>query len=79
LAVLGCANNWWASSRSCLEGTSVKISKVAWAFICPFFGSFCMLLYEFGFASFEFFLARNAAKMVRFAFIRDFVFSRVFI
>jgi len=49
-------------------------------FTCPFFfGSFCMLLYEFGFASFEFFLARNAAKMVGFAFISDFILGGVFI
>jgi len=63
-----------------LEDTSVKINKVALGFRTPtFFGSFCSLLYEFGFTSFEFFLARNAAKMVGFAFIRDFIFSRVFI
>jgi hypothetical protein len=37
------------------------------------------LLYEFGFASLEFFLARHTAKMVGFALISDFVFGRVFV
>jgi len=37
------------------------------------------LLYEFGFASLEFFLACHTAKMVGFALIGDFVLGRVFI
>jgi hypothetical protein len=39
----------------------------------------CLLLYELGFASFEFFLARHTAKMVGFAFICDLVFGGVFV
>jgi hypothetical protein len=38
-----------------------------------------MLLYELGFASFEFFLACYTAKMVGFAFIGNFVFGGVFV
>jgi hypothetical protein len=38
-----------------------------------------MLLYELGFSSLEFFLARQAAKMVGFALISDFEFGCIFI
>jgi len=62
-----------------LEDT-VKINKVTLGFTYPFFfGSFCMLLDELGFTSFEFFLARNAAKMVGFAFICNFILGGAFI
>jgi hypothetical protein len=37
------------------------------------------LLYELGFSSLESFLAGHAAKIVGFAFIRDFVFGCAFI
>jgi hypothetical protein len=60
-----------------LEDTAVKIDEVTLGFHMPFF--LCLLLYEFGFAFFEFFLACYAAKMVGFAFIRDFILGRVFI
>ena len=40
---------------------------------------FVFLLYEFGFAFFKFLFAYYATEMVGFAFIRDFILSRVFI
>jgi hypothetical protein len=39
----------------------------------------CALFYEFGFASFEFFLACDAAEVVGFSFVGDFVFGGVIV
>jgi len=64
-----------------LEETAVIIKKnnSGLAHTVSFFGSLGTLLYELGFASFEFFLARHTAKMVGFAFICDLVFGGVFV